>query len=149
MIIELMIMLIVVGAGIVFVAWSNTRRRKLDALDRREVEDSTGKLKKELERTANEIIRRMENQVTHLESILDESERNRTQLEGRVVELKKLLKKAEGQSSEIRDVLARLEDAALTNATTYSAADSTTRDNSANDAAFSQSANDTVNEHAD
>jgi len=111
MIIELMLMLIVVGAGIVFVAWSNTRRRKQDALDRREVEGSTGKLKKELERTATEIIGRMEKHVTHLESILEESERNRTQLEGRVIELKKILKKAEGQSGEIRDLLAKLEDA--------------------------------------
>ena len=111
MITELMLVLIVLGAGIVFVAWSNTRRRKQDALERREVEDSTGKLKQELERTANEIIGRMENHVTHLENVLDESERNRTQLEGRVSELKKLLKKSEGQSGEIRDLLARLDDA--------------------------------------
>lgn len=111
MIIELMMLLIAVGAGIVFVAWSNTRRRKQDALERREVADSTGKLKQELERTANEIIGRMENHVTHLEDILDESERNRTQLEGRVAELKKLLKRTEGQSGEIRDLLARLDDA--------------------------------------
>ena len=111
MITELMLLLIVVGTGIVFVAWSNTRRRKQDALERRELEDSTGKLKQELERTANEIIGRMENHVTHLEGILDESERNRTQLEGRVTELKKLLKKSEGQSGEIKDLLARLDDA--------------------------------------
>lgn len=111
MIIELMIMLIVVGAGIVLIAWSNTRKRKQDALDRREVEDSTVKLKQELERTATEIIGRMEKHVTHLESILDESERNRTQLEGRLNELKKLIKKSEGQAGEIRDLLARLEDA--------------------------------------
>lgn len=111
MIIELMLMLIVVGAGIVFVAWSNTRRRKQDALERREVEDSTTKLKVELERTANEIIGRMENHVTHLENILDESERNRNQLEGRVTELKKLLKKSEAQAGEIKDLMARLEDA--------------------------------------
>ncbi|MBR6713425.1 MAG: hypothetical protein IKI76_10600 [Selenomonadaceae bacterium] len=113
MITELMLLLIVVGAGIVFVAWSNTRRRKQDILERREVADSTGKLKQELERTANEIIGRMENHVTHLENVLDESERNRTQLEGRVTELKKLLKKSEGQSGEIRDLLARLDDAGL------------------------------------
>ena len=111
MITELMLLLIVLGSGIVFIAWSNTRRRKQDALERREVEDSTGKLKQELERTANEIIGRMENHVTHLESVLEESERNRTQLEGRVSELKKLLKKGEGQSGEIRDLLARLDDA--------------------------------------
>ncbi len=104
-------LLIVIGAGIVFVAWSNTHKRNQDALERREVEDSTGKLKQELERTANEIIGRMENHVTHLENVLDESERNRTQLEGRVTELKKLLKKSEGQSGEIRDLLARLDDA--------------------------------------
>ena len=111
MITEIMLLLIVIGAGIVFVAWSNTHRRKQDALERREVEDSTGKLKLELERTANEIIGRMENHVTHLENVLDESERNRTQLEGRISELKKLLKKGEGQSGEIRDLLARLDDA--------------------------------------
>lgn len=106
-----MLLLIVLGTGIVFIAWSNTRRRRQDVLERREVEDSTVKLKQELERTANEIIGRMENHVTHLENVLDESERNRTQLEGRVNELKKLLKKGEGQSGEIRDLLARLEDA--------------------------------------
>lgn len=111
MITELMMLLIAVGAGIIFVAWTNTRRRKQDFQERREVEESTGKLKQELERTANEIIGRMENHVTHLEKVLDESERNRTQLEGRVTELKKLLKKGEGQSGEIRDLLARLDDA--------------------------------------
>lgn len=111
MITELMLVLIALGAGIVFVAWSNTRKRKQDAEERREVAESTGKLKQELERTANEIVGRMENHVAHLENILDESERNRTQLEGRVAELKKLLKKSEGQSGEIRDLLARLEDA--------------------------------------
>ena len=111
MITEVLMLLIVLGVAITFIAWSNTRKRKQEVLDRREVEDSTGKLKQELERTAGEIIGRMENHVAHLENILDESERNRTQLEGRVVELKKLLKRTEGQSSEIRDLLARLEDA--------------------------------------
>ena len=111
MITELMLFLIALGAGIVFIAWNNTRRRKQEAQDRREVEDSTGKLKQELERTAGEIIGRMENHVAHLENVLDESERNRALLEGRVVELKKLLKQGEGQSGEIRDLLAKLDDA--------------------------------------
>ena len=111
MIIELMIVLIAVGAGLLFVAWTNSRRRNQDAQERREVADSTGKLKQELERTANEVIGRMENHISHLETMLEESERNRTQLEGRVIELKKLLKKTEGQSGEIRDLLARLDDA--------------------------------------
>lgn len=111
MITEIMLLLIVLGSAITFIAWSNARKRKQDVIDRREVEDSTGKLKQELERTANEIIGRMENHVTHLEKVLDESERNRTQLEGRVAELKKVLKRTEGQSGELRDLLARLEDA--------------------------------------
>lgn len=111
MITELMMLLIAVGMGIVFVAWVNTRRRKQDVLERREVEESTSKLKQELERTANQIIGRMENHVTHLEKVLDESERNRVQMEGRVTELKKLIKKSEGQSGEIRDLLAKLDDA--------------------------------------
>ena len=111
MIIELMMLLIAVGAGIVFVAWTNSRRRNRDAQERMEVAESTGKLKQELERTANEIIGRMENHISHLENVLDESERNRAQLEGRVTELKTLLKKSEGHSDEIRDLLARLDDA--------------------------------------
>ena len=73
MVTEIMLLLIVLGVAITFVAWSNTRKRKQDSIDRREVEDSTGKLKQELERTANEIIGRMENHVAHLEKVLDES----------------------------------------------------------------------------
>lgn len=111
MIIELMLMLIALGTGIFAVAWINNRNRQKEALSRRAAADSTGKLKQELERTANEIIGRMENHVSHLENILDESDRSRTQLEVRVAEVKKLLKKSEAHSGEMRDLLARLEDA--------------------------------------
>ena len=111
MITELMLILIVVGAGIIFIVWNNSRRRQKNETDRREVEESTNKFKLELERTANEIIGRMESQAAHLENLLEDSERNRTQLEGRVMELKKLLKRGEGQSTEIRDLLERLDDA--------------------------------------
>lgn len=111
MITELMLILILVGAGIIFVVWQNSRKRQRTEHEQKEVEESTSKFKKELENTANEIIGRMENQAAHLESLLDDSERNRTQLEGRVMELKKLLKRSEGQSTEIRDLLARLDDA--------------------------------------
>ena len=111
MVTELMLILIVVGAGIIFIVWTNSRKRQRNEQDKREVEDSTTKFKLELEKTANEIIGRMESQAAHLENLLDDSERNRTQLEGRVMELKKLLKRTEGQSTEIRDLLARLDDA--------------------------------------
>ena len=111
MVTELMLILIVVGAGIVFIVWSNSRKRQKTEQDKREVEESTNKFKLELEKTANEIIGRMETQASHLENLLEDSERNRTQLEGRVVELKKLLKRSEGQSTEIRDLLERLDDA--------------------------------------
>lgn len=111
MVTELMLILIVVGVGIVFIVWSNSRKRQKSEQDRREVEESTNKFKLELEKTANEIIGRMESQAAHLENLLDDSERNRTQLEARVIELKKLLKRSEGQSTEIRDLLERLDDA--------------------------------------
>ena len=111
MVTELMLILVVVGAGIIFIVWSNSRKKQQNEHDRREVEESTNKFKLELERTANEIIGRMESQAAHLENLLDDSERNRTQLEGRVIELKKLLKRSEGQSTEIRDLLERLDDA--------------------------------------
>ncbi|MBR5913643.1 MAG: hypothetical protein IKZ58_04730 [Selenomonadaceae bacterium] len=111
MITELMIVLIAVGAGIIFIVWLNSRRRQNSELDQQDIEDSTNKFKKDLENTANEIIGRMQEQASNLENLLDHSERNRTQLEGRVSELKKLLKKSEGQSTEIRDLLARLDEA--------------------------------------
>lgn len=111
MITELMIVLIAVGAGIIFIVWLNSRKRRNNELDQQEIEDSTNKFKQDLENTANEIIGRMQEQASNLENLLDHSERNRTQLEGRVSELKKLLKRSEGQSTEIKDLLARLDDA--------------------------------------
>ncbi|MBQ9486417.1 MAG: hypothetical protein IJU91_01255 [Selenomonadaceae bacterium] len=111
MITELMIVLIAVGAGIIFIVWINSRKRRNNELDQQEIEDSTNKFKQDLENTANEIIGRMQEQASNLENLLDHSERNRTQLEGRVSELKKLLKRSEGQSTEIKDLLARLDDA--------------------------------------
>lgn len=111
MITELMLILIVLGIGIVFVVRFNARKKQQNEREQKEIEESTDRFKKELENTANEIIGRMESQASHLENLLDDSERNRTQLEGRVAELRKLLKRSEGQSGEIRDLLVRLDDA--------------------------------------
>ena len=111
MITELMLILTVVGAGIILVVWTNSKKRKRVEQDRQEVAESANEFKIELEKTANEIIGRMETQANHLESLLDDSERNRAQLEGRVTELKTLLKRTENQSTEIRDLLERLDDA--------------------------------------
>lgn len=110
MITELMIILIVVGAAIIFVAWTSARRRKRDDEDRRDAEDSTEKFKQDLEKTANEIIGRMESQAAHLEKLLNDSEHSRTQIEGRIAELKKLLRKSENQAMEIKELLVRLDD---------------------------------------
>ena len=109
-----MTLLIAVGAVMIFVVWNQGKKRQQKVEERREVEETTGKLKQELEKTANEVISRMENQVSGLEDLLDDSEKNRTILEGRVAELKKLLKRSEGQSTEIRDLLTKLEEASDT-----------------------------------
>ena len=111
MITELMIITTAVGAAIVLLVWISNRRRKNKELERKEIADSTERFKKDLESTANEIINRMEGQASQIENLLDDTTRDRTQLEGRIVELKKLLKKTEGQSTEIKDLLARLDDA--------------------------------------
>ncbi|MBO4400455.1 MAG: hypothetical protein J5809_01250 [Selenomonadaceae bacterium] len=111
MITELMIILTVVGAGIVIFVWTGSRRRSGENFEQQEVAESTAKFKQELENTANEIIGRMENQATHLENLLDDSERNRTQMEGRIAELKKLIKRSENQSGEVRELLSRLDGA--------------------------------------
>ena len=110
MITELMIILIVVGAIIIFVAWTSARKRKRDEDDRRDAEDSTEKFKHDLEKTANEIIGRMETQAANLEKLLNDSERNRTQIEGRINELKKLLRKCEVQSADMKNLLDKLDD---------------------------------------
>ena len=109
-----MTLLIAVGAVMIFVVWNQGKKRQQKVEERREVEETTSKLKQELEKTANEVISRMENQVSGLEDLLDDSEKNRTILEGRVAELKKLLKRSEGQSTEIRDLLTKLEEASDT-----------------------------------
>ena len=111
MITELMIITTAVGAAIVLLVWISNRRRKSKELERKEVADSTERFKKDLESTANEIINRMEGQASQIENLLDDTTRDRTQLEGRIAELKKLLKKSEGQSTEIKDLLARLDEA--------------------------------------
>ena len=111
MITELMIILIVVGAIIVFVAWTSARKRRQDDDDRRDAEESTEKFRKDLEKTANEIIGRMEEQAAKMEKLLKDSERSRAQTEGRVVELKKLVKQTELQAAELKGFLTRLEDA--------------------------------------
>ena len=114
MITEVMTLLIAIGAVMIFVVWNQGKKRQQKVEERREVEETTGKLKQELEKTANEVISKMENQVSGLEDLLDDSEKNRTILEGRVAELKKLLKRSEGQSTEIRDLLTKLEEASDT-----------------------------------
>lgn len=111
MITELMIILIVVGAIIVFVAWTSARKRRQDDDDRKDAEESTEKFRKDLEKTANEIIGRMEEQAARMEKLLKESERSRAQIEGRVVELKKLIKKTELQENELKNFLERMENA--------------------------------------
>ena len=107
----MMTLLIAIGAIMVFMVWNQSKKRQQKIEERRQVEESTGKLKQEIEKTANEVIGRMESQVSSLEDLLDESEKNRTILEGRVAELRKLLKRSEGQSTEIRDLLVKLEEA--------------------------------------
>ena len=114
MIAEVLTLLIAVGAVMIFVVWNQGKKRQQKVDERREVEGITSKLKQELEKTANEVISKMENQVSGLEDLLDDSEKNRTILEGRVAELKKLLKRSEGQSTEIRDLLTKLEEASDT-----------------------------------
>ena len=111
MITELMIILIVVGAIIIFVAWTSTQRRKRNDDDRKDAEDSTEKFKSDLQKTANEIIGRMEEQAARMEKLLKDSERTRTQTEGRVTELKKLLRQTELQENELKNFLERMENA--------------------------------------
>ena len=111
MISELMIALIVVGCIMVFVVWNASRNRKRRAEEARAVEESTIKLKQELEKTASEVIQRMETQAANLENLLEDAEKNRTVFEGRLAELKKVIKRGESQAVEIRDLLQKLEDA--------------------------------------
>lgn len=111
MITELMIVLIVVGSIMVFVVWNNSRQRRQQAEDQRIVMESTAKMKEELERTASEVIQRMETQATNLENLLEDADRNRTEFEGRLAELKKVIKHGESQATEIKSLLQKLSDA--------------------------------------
>ena len=111
MITELMIVLIVVGSVMVFVVWNNSRNRKLRADEQRVVMESTAKMKEELERTASEVIQRLETQASNLENLLEDADRNRTEFEGRLAELKKVIKRGESQATEIKTLLQKLSEA--------------------------------------
>ena len=111
MVTELMIVLIVVGSIMVFVVWNNSRQRRQRAEEQRVVLESTEKMKAELERTASEVIQRLETQASNLENLLEDADRNRTEFEGRLAELKKVIKRGESQATEIKTLLQKLSDA--------------------------------------
>lgn len=101
----IMALLILVGAGLVFFA-KYIARRKAAPQDARDVHEdmarSTEQLKHELERSGQEIVKRMGGHVERLEALISESDRRSDSLDAQLTELHTLSQTIDKEIDELR-----------------------------------------------
>ena len=97
-----MALLIVVGAGLVFLAKYITRQRTAPRRAHEDMARSTEQLKRELERSGGEIVRRMGGHVERLESLIAESDRRADSLDAQLTELHTLSQTIDKEIDELR-----------------------------------------------
>ena len=101
----IMALLILVGAGLVFLAKYISRRKAAPQDARNAHEDmarSTEQLKHELERSGQEIVKRMGSHVERLESLISESDRRSDSLDAQLTELHTLSQTIDKEIDELR-----------------------------------------------
>ena len=101
----IMALLILVGAGLVFLAKYISRRKVAPQDARNAHEDmarSTEQLKHELERSGQEIVKRMGSHVERLESLISESDRRSDSLDAQLTELHTLSQTIDKEIDELR-----------------------------------------------
>ena len=97
-----MALLIVVGAGLVFLAKYITRQRTAPRRAHEDMARSTEQLRRELERSGGEIVRRMGGHVERLESLIAESDRRADSLDAQLTELHTLSQTIDKEIDELR-----------------------------------------------
>lgn len=97
-----MALLILIGAGLVFLAKYITRQRTAPRRAHEDMARSTEQLKRELERSGNEIVKRMGSHVERLESLIAESDRRSDTLDAQLTELHTLSQTIDKEIDELR-----------------------------------------------
>lgn len=97
-----MALLILVGAGLVFLAKYISRQRTAPRRAHEDMARSTQQLKRELERSGGEIVKRMGGHVERLESLIAESDRRADSLDAQLTELHTLSQTIDKEIDELR-----------------------------------------------
>lgn len=97
-----MALLILIGAGLVLLAKYLTRRKLAPKTVHEDMARSTEQLKRELERSGGEIVKRMGSHVERLESLIAESDRRADSLDAQLTELHTLSQTIDKEIDELR-----------------------------------------------
>ena len=84
MVTEILGLLIIVGAGIVFLVRWQMHRTQRPKLEQREMQVSTARLKEELQRSGDAIVNRMSTHVSQLEKLIKDADERAAQLDSRI-----------------------------------------------------------------
>ena len=90
MVTEILGLLIIVGALLVFAVRYMNSRQEQPALEQQEIQQSTAHLKEELERSGDAIIARLGSHVSHLEELIREADAKNALLDARISESRRL-----------------------------------------------------------
>ncbi|MBR3458003.1 MAG: hypothetical protein IKH16_07610 [Selenomonadaceae bacterium] len=108
MVVEVMGLLIVAGAVLVFFVRYQGRKSQQPVLDQKDMEDSTERLRQELERSGDAIIQRIGSHVDRLEHMVRETDEKEDLLARRIAELQGLRQGIQQQLAEGRLLQQRL-----------------------------------------
>ena len=108
MVVEVMGLLIVAGAVLVLFVRYQSRKSQQQVLEQKDMEDSTERLKQELERSGDAIIQRIGSHVDRLEHMVRETDEKEDLLARRIAELQGLRQGIQQQLAEGRLLQQRL-----------------------------------------
>jgi hypothetical protein len=101
MVTEILGLLIIVGAGIVFLVRWQMHRTQRPKQEQREMQMSTARLKEELQRSGDAIVNRMSTHVSQLEKLIKDADERAAQLDSRIAACRRLEAELELRSAEL------------------------------------------------
>lgn len=101
MVTEILGLLIIVGAGIVFLVRWQMHRTQRPKQEQREMQVSTARLKEELQRSGDAIVNRMSTHVSQLEKLIKDADERAAQLDSRIAACRRLEAELELRSAEL------------------------------------------------
>ena len=105
MVTEILGLLILVGALLVWAVRYMNNRQEQPALEQQEIQQSTARLKEELERSGDAIIARLGSHVSHLEELIREADAKNAMLDARISESRRLEAEVAQRMDELSLVL--------------------------------------------